>query len=235
MLCRHIPTDKYTHSCITAWAGLGKRRMIRFRIFGIPVTVQPFFWLTLALIGGALRIDSREGMIYLLFFITAGFVSIMVHELGHALLAVKFGARTEIVLQAFGGYAAYSGVRMTRGQSAIITAGGPVFQLVLGGLAYGLLAAGPAMPENAMLFVWLIFIISMIWAILNLLPVLPMDGGRLVEAALGPQRIKVTLMISLVTAVAIGILSWTRFQQPFLAIFMGYFAWLSYQELQRVR
>jgi len=209
--------------------------MIQFRLFGIPVTVQPFFWLTLAIIGGALRIDSREGMIYLVFFIAAGFVSIMVHELGHALMAVKFGARTEIVLQAFGGYAAYSGVRMTRGQSAMITAAGPVVQMVLGAAAYGLLKSGLNMPENALIFIWLIFVISFIWAILNLFPVLPMDGGRLVEAALGPQRLKITLMISLVTAVAVGILAWTMFRQPFLAIFMGYFAWLSYQELQRAR
>lgn len=211
------------------------RRMIRFHIFGIPVTVQPFFWITLALIGGALHIDSRDGMIYILFFITAGFISIMVHELGHALMAVKFGARTEIVLQAFGGYAAYSGVRMTRAQSAIITAGGPALQMVLGGLAFGLLKAGLNMPANAILFVWLIFIISFVWAILNLLPVLPLDGGRLVEAALGPQRIRLTLMISVATAIVAGIYGWMHFQSILLPIFMGYFAWLSFQELQRLR
>lgn len=207
--------------------------MIRFRIFNIPVMVEPFFWITLAILGGALRIDSREGMIYLLFFITAGFVSIMVHELGHALMAVKFGARTEIVLQAFGGYAAYSGVRMSRGQSAMITAAGPLLQIALGLLALGFLYYGPQMPQNAQMFVGLIMWISLIWAILNLLPVLPMDGGRLVEAALGPARVKITLMVSLITAVVVAFYAWTRFQQPFLAIFMGYFAWLSFKELKR--
>lgn len=207
--------------------------MIHFRLFGIPVSVQPFFWLTLAIIGGALRIDSRDGMIYLLFFISAGFVSILVHELGHALMAIKFGARTEIVLQAFGGYAAYSGVRMSRGQGAMITAAGPALQIVLGSLAYLLLKAGPTMPDNARVFVFLIYAISFIWAILNLLPVLPMDGGRLVEAALGPANVKITLLISLATAVVIAIVSWTMLHQPFLAIFMGYFAWLSFKELRR--
>jgi stage IV sporulation protein FB len=210
-------------------------RMIHFRLLGIPVTVQPFFWLTLAIIGGALRIDSREGMIYLLFFISAGFISILVHELGHALMAIKFGARTEIVLQAFGGYAAYSGVRMSRGQGAMITAAGPLLQLALGSIAYFLLKSGIAMPDNARIFIWLIFIISYVWAVLNLLPVIPMDGGRLVEAALGPRRVRLTLMISLVTAVSVGILAWTLYRQPILAIFMGYFGWLSYKELQRFR
>lgn len=208
--------------------------MIRFHIFGIPVSVQPFFWITLALIGGALHVDDKAGMIYILFFISAGFVSVLVHELGHALLAVKFGARTEIVLQAFGGYAAYSGVQMTRGQSAMITAGGPVLQMVLGGLGILLMRTVPNLPENAQLFVGLLILISFVWAILNLLPVLPLDGGRLVEAAMGPQRVRVTLIISLVTAVVLVVLS-LKIQQPFLAIFMGYFGWLSWQELRRMR
>ena len=209
--------------------------MIRFHIFGIPVTVQPFFWITLALIGGALRIDSREGMIYIMFFLAAGFVSIMVHELGHALLAVKFGARTEIVLQAFGGYAAYSGVRMTRGQSAIITAGGPLLQMILGGVGVWILRAVPGMPENAQLFLSLLVLISFVWAILNLLPVLPLDGGRLVEAAMGPSQVRVTLMISMVTALVIAVVGWMMLGSILLPIFMGYFAWLSFQELRNLR
>ena len=209
--------------------------MIRFHIFGIPVTVQPFFWITLALVGGALWVDDREGMIRLMFFIAAGFVSIMVHELGHALTAVRFGARTEIVLQAFGGYAAYSGVRMTRGQSAMITAGGPGLQVVLGVLAYSVFHAAPDLPVYFRMFLYFTYVISFFWAILNLLPVLPMDGGRLVEAAMGPSRMRTTLMVSLVTAVTIGLLGWVLFKSILLTIFMGYFAWLSYQELQKRR
>ncbi len=209
--------------------------MIRFNLFGIPVTVQPFFWITLALIGGALRIDSKEGMMFILFFLAAGFVSILVHELGHALIAVKFGARTEIVLQAFGGYAAYSGVRMTRGQSALITAGGPLLQMVLGALCFFALVNVDGLPLNAKIFLNKIVWVSFVWAILNLLPVLPLDGGRLVEAALGPERIKLTLMISLVTAVTIAALGLMWTDSILLPIFMGYFAWLSFQELRNFR
>jgi len=210
--------------------------MIRFHIFGMPVTVQPFFWITLALIGGAIHMDTREDVIYILFFLAAGFLSILVHELGHALPARRFGARVEIVLQAFGGYAAYSGVRMTRAQSALITAGGPVLQMLLGGAGLWLLKSVPALPDNARVFLLILVLISFFWAILNLLPVLPMDGGRLVEVALGPQRVRLTLMISLVTAVAVGVLA-VVFARGWilLPIFMGYFAWLSWQELRRMR
>lgn len=206
--------------------------MIRFRIFNIPVTVEPFFWITLALIGGAHRIDSKEGFISILFFLAAGFVSIMVHELGHALMAVKFGARTEIVLQAFGGYASYSGIRMSRGQSMMITAGGPLLQIALGFLMMFFLTKIPTMPTNAQYFAGIIMWISFVWAILNLLPVLPLDGGRLVEAALGPRRIRASLIISMVTAIGIAVLAWTQFGQPFLTMFMAYFAWLSYKALK---
>ncbi len=98
--------------------------MFRFMIFNIPVTVQPWFWLTLAFISGRLFADSTQDIIFLLLFLVAGFISILVHELGHTLTAKHFAQRVEIVLQAFGGYAAYSGTRLSRKQSFMITAAG---------------------------------------------------------------------------------------------------------------
>ena len=67
--------------------------MVRFTIFGIPVQIQPFFWITLAIIGGALGADSRAAIFSILLFVLASFISILVHELGHALTARKFGAQ----------------------------------------------------------------------------------------------------------------------------------------------
>ena len=121
------------------------RRMVRFSIFGIPVLVHPFFWVTLALIGGALNANSPSAILGLCLFLLAGFISILVHELGHALTARRFGARSEIVLQAFGGYAAYSGVRLTRPQSFAVTAAGPAVQILLGVALYMLI---PRLPES---------------------------------------------------------------------------------------
>ena len=72
--------------------------MFSFRIFNIPVRVEPWFWVTLALIGGALRANTKEALIAVLFFLLAGFISILVHELGHALTARFFRHRVEIVL-----------------------------------------------------------------------------------------------------------------------------------------
>ncbi|MFZ9935902.1 MAG: M50 family metallopeptidase [Luteolibacter sp.] len=209
--------------------------MIRFSLFGIPVRVHPFFWLTLAVIGGALSADSPEAIFRILLFLLAGFISILVHELGHALTARKFGARSEIVLQAFGGYAAYSGVRMTRPQSFMITAAGPAVQI---GLGIALLMVIPSLPElnqNALYFLVVLNWISLVWALLNLLPVLPLDGGQMLNAVLGPDRIKTTLWISLVVAATAGLLLYLLFKSLLAPIFMGMFAWQSWQALRENR
>ncbi|HSP42171.1 MAG TPA: site-2 protease family protein [Luteolibacter sp.] len=209
--------------------------MIRFSLFGIPVRVHPFFWLTLAIIGGALGADSPEAMLRIGLFLLAGFVSILVHELGHALTARKFGAHSEIVLQAFGGYAAYSGVRMTRPQSFMITAAGPAVQIVLG---LAVLMALPWLPElnqNALYFLLVLYWISLVWAVLNLLPVLPLDGGQMLNAILGPERIKTTLWVSLIVAVTTGLLLYLRFNSILALIFMGMFAWQAWQALRENR
>src|SRR5262245_1781127 len=76
---------------------------LRFAVFGIPVRVHPFFWLFSALLGWDARDPNR-----MFLWIACVFVSILVHELGHALTALWFGWPPEIVLYSFGGYAAYN-------------------------------------------------------------------------------------------------------------------------------
>lgn len=202
-------------------------------IFNIPVTVQPWFWLTLAFISGRLFADSKQDIIFLLLFLVAGFLSILVHELGHALTAKHFGKRVEIVLQAFGGYAAYSSsVPISRKQTLLITAAGPAIQIVLGVLALAVARNYPAMDPNLRYFTSVLAAISLIWAILNLLPILPMDGGRLVETALGPANRRTALLISAITGSVICLLAFTRFNQPILAVFMGMFAYQSFKALK---
>ena len=208
--------------------------MFRFMIFNIPVSVQPWFWLTLAFISGRLFADSTQDIVFLLLFVVAGFLSILVHELGHALTAKHFGKRVEIVLQAFGGYAAYSGaVPLSRKQTFLITAAGPAIQIVLGVLALAVARSYPAMDTNLKYFTTVLAAISLIWAILNLLPILPMDGGRLVETALGPAHRKTALLISVITGVVICIISFTILNQPILGIFVGMFAYQSLKALKQ--
>ncbi len=206
--------------------------MISFSVFNIPVRVLPWFWVTMVLIGGGLYADSRQAILELLLFVIAGFISILIHELGHALTARRFGNQVHIVLQAFGGYAAYSGAPQTRPRSIMITAAGPAIQIVLGVAALVLAKNLPALNHNSSYFLFVLGAISLIWAILNLLPVLPLDGGRLVESALGPARRKLTLWISGLTGAGVALLAFLQFGQPFVAIFMGMFAYQSFKALR---
>lgn len=208
--------------------------MIRFRLFGIPVHVQPFFWITLALLGGALQARSPEAFLRLGLFLIAGFLSILVHELGHALTARAFGAWSEITLQAFGGYATCSGKVLSRPRSFLVTAAGPVIQIVLGlGLLFsGLLHRSP--NENTDYFLVTLMWISLFWAAINLLPILPLDGGRMLDAILGPRRIRITLWITILTCAAMILVVLDLTRDPLPAIFLAMFGWQAIQALRQL-
>src|SRR5262245_15290041 len=76
---------------------------IHFRVCGFPVRVSPFFWFTAVLMG----VNPRGGTppMELLLWVAVVFVSILVHELGHALAQRHYGGHPWITLHAFGGLA----------------------------------------------------------------------------------------------------------------------------------
>lgn len=211
--------------------------MVRFSLFGIPIEIQPWFWISLVLIGSlsTSNATSADGLILLALFVLAGFISILVHELGHALVGRSFGAPTAITLQAFGGYAAFPPGAFTRKQNFLMTAAGPFFQLVLGGIALAVSIYANLPKTLISEFVFFLMIISFFWAILNLIPVIPLDGGRLMESILGPKRIRLTLTISIVVAIVVAILMFTKTQSFLFPIFLGMMAYQNWQALQQHR
>lgn len=210
------------------------RRMLRFTLFGIPVSVQPWFWLVLALLSGRFEANSPEGLLHLLIFIAAGFISILVHELGHALTAKAFGARVHIVLEALGGYAAYSGVHLSRGKSFLVTLAGPVVQIVLGVSSYLLYVFFPPNNNYGADLLLVLSIISIFWALLNLLPIFPLDGGHLLDAVLGRHRIRVTLIVSIVTAVGGALALLVRKDFSLLPLFLISLAYQAFTMLRQM-
>ena len=207
--------------------------MLSFNLFGIPVRILPWFWITMALIGGGLGANDSLSILKVLVFILAGLISILVHELGHALTVRKFGLPTEITLQAFGGYASFPAGQLNRKQSFIVTAAGPALQLALGFLLLLIRYFVPVPAEsllNTLLFD--LISISIIWAVLNCLPVYPMDGGQMMAAVLGPQRAHFVHLISAVAAVVIGIAAYSYLHSILLPLFMAMFAWQNWQAFQ---
>ena len=203
--------------------------MVRFNFFGIPITILPWFWITLALIGSR-SLQTTEDLFRLLLFVLAGFISILVHELGHGLTIKKLGAKTEIVLQAFGGFATYPKDRFNRLQDFLISAAGPSIQLILGGVS---LAINKNIEAESMgkYFLTMLSGISFVWAIFNLMPIFPMDGGQLLNAILGPKRRIATHGISILASIALAIIGF-KLGYLLIPIFMGLFLYQNVQLLK---
>lgn len=80
--------------------------MLRFTLFDFPVIIHWFFWVNVALLGGALNASSPRQIQMLAGWVLAAFLSVLIHELGHGFAMRRFGdRRVDILLYAFGGVA----------------------------------------------------------------------------------------------------------------------------------
>lgn len=210
--------------------------MIRFSLFGIPVSVQPWFWVTMAFIGGGLHASNSLQIMLVAVFAFAGFLSILIHEMGHAMMIRKYGLPTSITLVAFGGFASYPSGRLNRKQSFLVTAAGPGVQFAFGILLV-LFAQFIEIPQGSLFGPFLrdLILVSIVWAVLNCLPIYPLDGGQMLAAILGPQRQRYVHLISAIVAVALGLVGYVILQSILLPIFMAFFAWQNWQSFQASR
>lgn len=208
--------------------------MFEFTLFRIPIRVEPFHWIILFFLGGGIDVDSRHGLINILLFMVAGFFSILVHEMGHALTGRKYGARNaQVILHGMGGVAIFPSARFSRKESFLVTAAGPGIQLLLALVAW-LLWREFALVNGVGRFLYGLYFVSLFWALLNCLPVFPLDGGQMLHAILGPQKEQLTLQISIATAIIGGLLMFHLIGSFFFPIIMGFMAWQNWQQLQRI-
>ncbi len=212
--------------------------MLRFGLFGIPVTIEPWFWLTAALLSGQLLNPSPDAIPVLGAWMFVVLISVMVHELGHAFAYMRYGYSPEIRLIAFGGYAtARGGGMLPRGRQLVVSLAGPAAGFALAGVVIVLLQTGviPPMqelPSGGQRIVFFLLLVNIFLSIINLFPILPLDGGRALSAILGPSREKLTLQIGIGFAVGLGLLA-IGMGQPFLAVLAGFLAYQNYQGLQQ--
>jgi Zn-dependent protease len=205
----------------------GGRPLLRGRVFGFPVHLDLSFVIVMGVLGWYPGVTPVEFVLWLL--ITP--VAVLVHELGHAVLARAAGARPQIALAGFGGVTTYVPPRpLSRGRSLGISLAGPLVGLALGialvivrdAFAGGLDPLG--WPYIAIrLGIWT----CIAWSLLNLLPVLPLDGGQAMRELLPGNpavRARRAAGISVVVAfVAAGVAYWYT-QQLFLTLFLVFFA-----------
>jgi Zn-dependent protease len=147
---------------------------LRWQMFGIRVRVHPFFWIMAILLGPR---APTEGI----WWVLAVFVSILLHELGHALAAKAFGWWPSILLYSFGGLCYFQPSTTAVGRRIIVAFCGPLAGFLLAALIWGGLQAATAPPANEYLrrLLGYLLFINIWWGILNLLPVYPLDGGQI--------------------------------------------------------
>lgn len=161
------------------------------RIAGIPVYVSPTWFLVAAVI----TIGGREMVQGYLPELSAGtahavafafavllYASVFVHELGHALTALRLGLPVRgITLHFLGGHTEIERDAPTPGRDLVVSAAGPLLSLVLGGLG---LVAEQAIDHRVLGFLmWELGVANLIVGIFNVLPGLPLDGGHMLRAA----------------------------------------------------
>ncbi|HEX6960599.1 MAG TPA: site-2 protease family protein, partial [Lacipirellula sp.] len=184
---------------------------LHFRVAGIPVRVHPFFWLVTLVMGLSGRGDTPPAA--LVAWIVVVFVSILVHELGHALLQRKFGGRPWITLHGIGGLASCDDCDRRPSSQILISLAGPAAGFFLAAIVFAAIKlsghhAGwtssevvPAGVDGVILFGVAVYFepfasfaanefvrnmlwVNIAWGLINLLPVYPLDGGRIAREVL---------------------------------------------------
>jgi len=187
---------------------LASRYDLRFSIAGIPVRVHPLFWLIALLLG------SSGGLLQIVIWIFVVFISIVIHELGHALAFRWYGLRSQILLHFSGGLtipevspwgSGYASVAIGPVQQILISLAGPGAGFLLAGLIIvGVQLLGGSVANNYLfgllplptsatlpfggftmsIFLTMMLWVNVFWGLINLLPIYPLDGGQVARNVL---------------------------------------------------
>lgn len=223
---------------------------VNFSIFGIPVRIHPLFWLIASFISWE---PGRIDLVVVGIFCV--FLSILVHELGHALSARFFGWPPSILLHGMGGLAFYSPTfGYTRSRAIWIAFAGPLAGFLLLGAAFaavvGCQAAVVAEQEWAIRMftgeritpvefaLGMLVRVNLFWGVLNLMPVFPLDGGKICSEILNARNSVVgqrrTAIIGMITATLIA--AYFLSNQLFLGgLLFGSLAYDNYRQYEQLR
>ncbi|HEY9608019.1 site-2 protease family protein [Allocoleopsis sp.] len=159
-------------------------------LFGIPLFLDPSWFFILALVTLINALDF-SGRFELVLAWSAGlamalllFASVLLHELGHSLVARSQGIKVNsITLFIFGGVASIDRESKTPGQAFQVAIAGPAVSFALFGLLYSL---AQVLPNESIAEVLALDLanINLILGVFNLIPGLPLDGGQVLKAAI---------------------------------------------------
>lgn len=212
----------------------------RFRIcelFGIPLYLDFSFGFLLVYI--CLSVGSVDYGIAVALTLA---VSITLHELGHSLTARAFGYSTrDITLSLLGGCASLTALPRKAWQEFLTAIAGPAVSFVLGTLAYILLFGTSIESEWLCSILFTVYVMNFMLGLFNLLPALPMDGGRMFRSALSVflgrlRATEIAMYVGRAVAVALVLLPVFGIQHIWIFPIGGNFflrlmiAWMVWQE-----
>lgn len=240
---------------------------LRFSLAGIPVRISVWFWVAAGLLGWGICQafaggDQRALLRYLVMWIAAAFVSILIHEMGHALVSRFFGQATQVVLYHFGGITVPAlwgrrGPRLPQ-QQFLVSAAGPFAQLMFAALLVAVFKmAGYGVPfpvasiggrlglfegeriESPVLFALVYFLlqVNIFWPLLNLMPVPPLDGGQMVREGLLTIGVRDGAQVANMIGMGVGgVIAWWAYSrgEPYLGIMFAMLAVSCYQHVSGV-
>ena len=212
----------------------GGRPIARFRLFGFPVTIDISFVIIVAILGWYPGVEATSFVAWLALVP----VAVLVHELGHAFVARTTGAQPTITLAGLGGLTSYLPPRpLSRARSVAISVAGPAVGIVIGLalLAYAR-GVGVESPTVSAVLDTAIFA-TLGWSVLNLLPILPLDGGQTLRELLpgSPARREIrAAMVSVVVAVLAALVA-LRYGLVFGALMAGFFVFSNVMTIRNDR
>ena len=212
---------------------------VEFNLFRIPIRIHLWFWLMALWLW---TLNSEQGWAGLVVWVLVVFQGILMHELGHALVGRAFGRQPRIELIALGGLTWWEQREpLSPGRSLGVSIAGPAVGIFVGLIAL-VVRDMLALPEASIAryaFASLIYV-NLGWGLLNLLPVLPLDGGNIVASLmefLSPSRGR--LLACYVSFASIGLLLvvtvfFRQYPATILLFLLGFSTYQAFQ-LERQR
>ena len=199
------------------------------RVYGIPIRMHLTFLLLLAWIAWlGWSVEGLHSSLWALALIVCLFACVVLHELGHSFMAIRFGAHVRsVTLLPMGGVASMRSIPEKPYQELLVSLAGPsvnvVIALVVMALrgGYHSWSKQPMFPMNVGELLDALINANLVLAVFNLIPAFPMDGGRVLRSVLAlflPYARATTMAATLGQILAIGFVLVGLAKNPFLMV-----------------
>jgi stage IV sporulation protein FB len=221
---------------------------LHFPLLGIPVRVHPFFWVVSLFLGMRGKdTDPTDIMVW----IPVVFVSILVHEFGHALMQRRYGGHPRVTLYGLGGLAFCDDCDRSPSRQILILLAGPGAGFLLAGIIVAILKALGHFSRFTLDWVPIrilpfdspmmdlviedLLVINIMWGLINLLPVYPLDGGQITRELFTLRNPRAGIIYSLQLSAGVAVLFALYALSRNTCAMFGILAYNNFQTLQAYR